>query len=198
MKLIIIAGMPSAGKSTIAKKIGDAFGFPILEKDEIKEELFDTIGYKDRVEKRRLDMASTAILMRCTESVLKSGGSLIIVNNFRSDMSDEVQKMTERCGCTCVTVFLNGDADVFYHRYVERDKKRLRHLGHTFIDRYPPHPEDNLDVSMTREDFANIFEKQGMADFKIDGARIEVDATYPETIDVDALVIKIKEALQED
>ena len=195
MKLIIIAGMPSAGKSTIAKKIGAFFGYPILEKDDIKEELFDTLGYGDRAEKRKLDVAATAVLMRCAESVLSSGESLIIVNNFRVDMKEKVQRMVDRCGCHCVTVFLTGDADVFYTRYVERDQKRSRHLGHTFIDRHPPLPEDDLNVRMSRKDFADIFEKQGMADFKIKGPRIEVDATHPEAVDADALIHRIREAL---
>ena len=42
-----MAGMPAKGKSTPAKKIAAAFGYPILEKNEIKEALFDTIGYRD-------------------------------------------------------------------------------------------------------------------------------------------------------
>lgn len=195
MKLIIIAGMPSAGKSTIAKKISESFGYPILEKDEIKEELFDTLGYDNRTEKRKLDVAATAVLMRCAESVLSSGASLIVVNNFRVDMEEKVQQMIDRCGCDCVTVFLSGNADVFYTRYVERDRARSRHLGHTFIDRYPPLPEDDLQVEMSREDFAEIFEKQGMADFKIKGPRIDVDATHPEAVDVEALIRRIREAL---
>ena len=61
MDLIIIAGMPAAGKSTLAKKIAKTFGYPILEKDGIKEELFDHIGYADRAEKRKLDAAVPAI-----------------------------------------------------------------------------------------------------------------------------------------
>ena len=38
MDLIIIAGMPATGKTTLSKKIAAAFGMPILEKDEIKKE----------------------------------------------------------------------------------------------------------------------------------------------------------------
>ena len=195
MNLIIIAGMPATGKSTIAKKIAKELSLPILEKDDIKEELFDTVGYKDLTEKRMLDKAATAVLLRCTEEVLKSGQSLIIVNNFESNMRDKVQAMIDRCNCSSVMVFLGGDPEVLYARYVERDKKRMRHQGHTFIDRYPPLPEDDVDRSMTREYFRDRFENSGMADFKLDGARIDVDATYPERTDVAALVEMIKNAL---
>lgn len=195
MNLIIIAGMPSAGKTTLANKVSAALGYPVLEKDEIKEMLFEHLGYRDRVEKRKLDYASNAILLQTTEKLLQKGQSLIIVNNFRSDASEAVQAMLARCGCKCVNIFLGGDADVFYERYVERDKLKLRHQGHTFIDRYPPQPGDDVNKSMTRQDFADIFEKQGMAEFKIDGTRIDVDATDPETIDTAALIAQIKEAL---
>ena len=44
MDLIIIAGMPASGKSTVAEKLSRIFGYPVLEKDALKEELFDTIG----------------------------------------------------------------------------------------------------------------------------------------------------------
>ncbi len=197
MKLLIVAGMPAAGKSTIAKKIGAALGFPILEKDEVKEELFDTLGYADRTEKRRLDLASNAVLMRNAEGLLKSGCNLILVNNFPKAMEETVQKMIDRCGCKCAMVFLGGDNDVFYHRYVKRDQMHLRHIGHSFIHRYPPQPGDDLNISMTREDFAEIFEKNGMAEFQLNGPRIDVDATYPEKIDVENLIDEICRALED-
>ena len=196
MDLIIIAGMPATGKSTLAKKLSDALGIAILEKDEIKDEMFDTIGFKDRKEKRALDVAANAILLRCTEKLLDKGNSLIIVNNFDSDMSGRVQEMIDKSGCKCVTVFLNGDPEVLYKRYVARDAKHVRHMGHTFIDRYPPLEGDDVNRSMTREYFRDRFEKHGMADFKLNGNRIDLDATFPDKIDVDKLISDIKEALK--
>lgn len=196
MDLIIIAGMPATGKSTLAKKLSDAFGLSILEKDEFKDEMFDTIGFKDRKEKRALDVAANAILLRCTENLLSKGNSLIIVNNFDSDMSDRVQNIIDKAGCNCVTVFLNGDPEVLYKRYVERDARHSRHMGHTFIDRYPPLEGDDVNRSMTREYFRDRFEKHGMADFKLKGKRIDLDATHPELIDVEKLISDIKEALE--
>ena len=197
MKTIIIAGMPASGKTTISKKLSEAFGFPILEKDAIKEELFDVIGFQEYSQKRLMDVAATAVLLRCADSLLGSGSNLIMVNNFRDTVQQQVQDMLRRNDCQCVTVFFSGDADVFYKRYVERDLRHERHLGHVLQDRYPPEPGDPLEYTMTREEFAEKFEKLGMADFRIDGARIEVDATHPERIDVDALIEKIRKAFRE-
>ena len=195
MDIIIIAGMPASGKSTVAAKISKAFGYPIIEKDAIKEELFDTIGFTNYAEKRRHDVAATAVLLRVTDSLLQGGSSFICVNNFRPEVQTQLQEILDRNKCQCVTVFFGGDADEFYKRYVERDQKHLRHLGHVLQDHYPPREGDSLDYTMTRQEFAEKFEQLGMADFQIEGPRIEVDATHPETIDVDKLIEDIKKAL---
>ena len=196
-EVIIIAGMPASGKSTVAKKLGTEFGYPILEKDDLKEALFDTVGFECYAEKRRLDLAAAAVLLRAADAMLKAGTSLIIVNNFRTDMEEAVQNMLDSNQCICVTVFFTGNADVFYKRYVERDLAHARHLGHIVQDHYPPHPGDCTDYAMTREEFAEKFEKLGMADFRINGKRIEVDATNPEQIDVSRLIDEIKKAFWE-
>lgn len=198
MNLIIIAGLPATGKSTLAGKLSAAFGYPVLEKDDLKEELFDTLGYADLVAKRKLDLAANAVLLRAVEALLSRDTSLIVVNNFDSNMSERVQQMIDRCGARTVTVFLNGDPDVLYERYVARDKRAVRHQGHTFIDRYPPLPGDDTTRSMTREYFADRFEKNGMADFRLSGARIDVDATDPEKTDVEKLIADIRGFLEED
>ncbi len=196
MKLIIIAGMPASGKSTLARKVGKAFGFPVLEKDEIKEELFDTIGFTCYAEKRRHDTAANAVLMRCTEALLKSGTSAIVVNNFRSDMQKPLQELIDRYDCSVVTLFLDGDHDVFYRRYVERDNKHLRHLGHVLQEHYPPREGDSLDYEMTREEFAEKFEKLGMAELELRGKQILLDATWPEKMDVEQVIREIESAFE--
>ena len=195
--IIIIAGMPASGKTTVAAKISQAFGYPILEKDAIKEELFDTIGFTCYAEKRRHDVAATAVLLRCTDALLEGNCSLICVNNFRPEVQQQVQDILDRHNCRCVTVFFGGDADVFYRRYVERDQKHLRHLGHVLQDHFPPRPGDCLDYTMTRQEFAEKFEQLGMADFRISGPRIDVDATHPEKIDIDDLIARIRTYIEE-
>ena len=73
MELIILAGMPASGKTTFSKKLNKALGYPVLEKDEIKEELFDVIGFENYAQKRLMDTAATAVLLRCADSLLSGG-----------------------------------------------------------------------------------------------------------------------------
>lgn len=186
--------MPASGKTTVAKKLSAAFNYPVLEKDDLKEALFDTVGFECYAEKRMLDLAATAVLLRAADTMLKAGISLIIVNNFRTDMEEAVQNMLDSNECSCVTVFFSGDSDAFYKRYVERDLAHDRHLGHIVQDHYPLHPGDCSDYMMSREEFSDKFEKLGMADFRINGKRIEIDATNPELIDVSDLTEKIRNA----
>ena len=51
MYCILVAGMPASGKSTIAVRISESLGIPMLSKDSIKEMLFDDLGFHSRAER---------------------------------------------------------------------------------------------------------------------------------------------------
>ena len=195
MKLIILAGMPATGKSTIAKMLQKEFGFPILEKDGIKEQLFDTIGFECYAEKRQLDVAANAVLLRIMEDMMKADTSIIVDNNFDPASAEKLNALLEKYNPSCVTVFLNGDTQVLYERYVERDSKHLRHLGHGMQTHYPPHEGESTEFHMTREGFDERFLKLKMDKLSWGGKQIFLDATYPEKIDVNALKKEIREAI---
>lgn len=192
MNLIVLAGMPASGKSTVAKKISKAFGLPILEKDALKEEIFDTIGFTNYPEKRKTDHAANAVLLRCTQALLENGQSAILDNNFDIDSAKRLDEMINKYQCNCITVFFGGDTEAFYQRYVERDRLHLRHLGHVLQEHYPPRPGDSLDYTMTRSEFKEKFESRGMTQFNCSGARIDIDATDPQKIDIDGLIEQIR------
>lgn len=46
--LVIVIGMPGAGKTTLARQLNKKLSLPLIEKDAIKERLFDTLGWTDR------------------------------------------------------------------------------------------------------------------------------------------------------
>ena len=59
-------------------------------------------------------------------------------------------------------------------------------------EHYPPREGDPTTHTMTREEFRDKFESLGMASFDSGSPTISVDATYPERIDVDALINRIE------
>ena len=195
MKLIILAGMPATGKSTIAKMLQKEFGFPILEKDGIKEQLFDTIGFECYAEKRQLDVAANAVLLRIMEDMMKADTSVIVDNNFDPASAEKLNALLEKYNPSCVTVFLNGDTQVLYERYVERDSKHLRHLGHGMQTHYPPHEGESTEFHMTREGFDERFLKLKMDKLSWGGKQIFLDATYPEKIDIPGLIRFLRQSL---
>ena len=196
MELIIVAGMPATGKSTIAAGLADVFHYPILEKDNIKEVLFDTIGFENYPQKRRLDIAANGVLLHVLELMLKADSSVIVVNNFDTESARQLCELMETYHPRSVTVFLNGDAQVLYQRYVERDNLHKRHLGHILQEHYPPHEGDSLDYTMTREEFDEKFLKRGMDKFRCPGERIDLDMTDFDAVCVEDVARRIRELLK--
>lgn len=194
MDLIIVAGMPATGKTTLSKKLAARLGMPMLEKDEIKEEMYKIQGYRNLEDRAVADVVANAILLRCAKNILQSGTSLLIVNNFDPTMTGQVQELVDSTGCNCVMVFLDGDPDVLHRRYVERDAKHQRDPVNELWDVYPPAPGDEP-KTMSRELFREVFEEMGMADFRINAPRIDLDATDPSTIDPEALATQIEALL---
>lgn len=195
MNLIILAGMPATGKSTVAASLSKAFGYPILEKDNIKEGLFDTLGFENYAQKRKLDHAANEALLRVLNAMLKAENSLIVDNNFDTASAEKLCTLIDTYHPTCVTIFLNGDPQTLYERYVERDNLHKRHRGHALQDHYPPHEGDNLEYAMTREEFDEKFFKRGMAQFSCPGERIDLDMTDFTKVSLDDLVAQVRTLL---
>ena len=196
MELIILAGMPATGKSTVAAALSAAFHYPIIEKDNIKEALFDTIGFENYPQKRRLDIAANEVLLHLLKAVFKAGSSVIVDNNFDADSTKKLCALIEEYKPRTVTVFLRGDAQTLYERYVKRDNAHARHLGHILQEHYPPHEGDSLDYTMTREEFDEKFFKRGMDLFRCPGERIEVDMTDIEKVDLRELTERVKKLFE--
>ena len=195
MDLIILAGMPATGKSTVAAALSRALGYPILEKDAIKEELFDTLGFEDYPRKRALDHAANAALLRVLQSMLEAGTSVIVDNNFDTGSAQRLSVLLEAYRPNCVTVFLGGEPQVLYKRYAQRDDAGKRHLGHVLQLRYPPQPGDPLHYTMTPEEFEEKFFKRGMAQFRCPGKRMDVDTTDFAKVSPEAICTQVRQLL---
>jgi predicted kinase len=195
MDLIIIAGMPASGKSTAAAAVSKAFGYPIIEKDNIKEGLFEVLGFESNDEKKALDIAANEALLRVLKAMMKSGNSVILDNNFDTASNARLRDLVGEYRPNCVTVFLSCDPETLYERYCARDLAHKRHLGHVLQDHYPPREGDDLEYTMTRDEFDQKFFKRGMAEFSCPGDRIDVDTTDLAGFSPDELVERIRTLL---
>ena len=75
MHCILIAGPPACGKSTFASFLSERMALPVFSKDEIKEVLFDCIGFNSRQEKRRLDVCATDLMYLFAKKSLSVAGA---------------------------------------------------------------------------------------------------------------------------
>ena len=195
--LLFIVGLPASGKSSVSKRLAELYSYPILEKDEIKEVLFDTIGFQNYPEKRRLDVVANEELLYVAGKMLDAGQSMIVVNNFRKDMEERVKSFVESHPCKVLFLFLKGDADVFFKRYEARDIAKARHLGHILCDHYPLREGETCDYVPTRESYREIFEMLGMDDFHIGCPEMNINTTNLDEVNVDELAIQIQNTLKE-
>lgn len=118
-------GHLAAGKTTIAKKLAHDLSLICFCKDDIKEILVDEIGFKDRAENLKLSKATFKIMSHII-SRLDNDGILLLESNFKYHELDILKK--QHADVSFISIFLTGDVDVLYKRYLERQK--TRHIAH--------------------------------------------------------------------
>ena len=157
MYCILVAGMPASGKSTIAVRISESLGIPMLSKDSIKEVLFDDLGFHSRAEKVQLGTAAMHILYYAAAQLMKVGKPFILENNFEDASIPGIMALLETHHYTAVTVRLTGDPEVIYRRFAARDLSDTRHRGHVVNDCYPEPPGAPLE-NPTRKSYEQFLD----------------------------------------
>lgn len=193
MHCILIGGMLASGKSRLARRLSRDLGLPMFSKDDMKELLFDAVGFHNRAEKVALGVGAMDILYYAAGQVLSAGGSVILENNFESASVPGLKALLERYGCRPITLLLTGSYEAVYRRFVERDQSPQRHRGHVVNTVYPEPPGERAPyVPMTLEQFVAGFTARGMEDFDIGGPRIVVDVTDFAAVDYAGIVRQVR------
>ncbi len=115
---ILVTGPPGSGKSTLAEALAHELGFPLIDKDVIKEALFEELGTGNRDWSRTLSRASFRIMIELARRLDAS----ILVGNFSAVSAPGVMELSPapiEIFCRCPTEEL-----------VRRIKARKRHRGH--------------------------------------------------------------------
>ncbi len=196
--LILMAGLPASGKSSFAEYAAKELSFAVIEKDEIKEILFDVIGYRSYEEKTRLDIAAANTMMYGAARILQAGESVILDNNFENRNLENLRRLISENPCNVVTVRFNCDFEEAYRRFLERDKDPKRHPGHVLLTCYPPVDgvvDDHEKNPVTLERFTQKFIQRGTVSFCC-GKLIEVDATDFKSVSYPRILERLKAELK--
>jgi predicted kinase len=150
--LLIVSGLPCAGKTSIAERLAEELSLPLMTKDGIKELLFDALGWKDRDWSKQLSQASVELLLYFAESQLAAGNSLIIECNFQSHLATpRLRAMQAHYAATLFQVYCRADTNALYERFKARTG--TRHPGHAdeqylaeFLTKLAQTPQETLDL----------------------------------------------------
>jgi len=162
-QLILVTGLPAAGKSTLARELARVLRTPLIGKDMIKEPLFEVLGTGDSGFSRQLSAASFAVLFAVARELLMRDLSVILEGNFRTGEHEGPLLETLPPGSQPAAVIVQVLCRVEEAERLERLRRRGadpgRHAGH--------------------RDLAPRATRDGEAFLQLPGRRIEVDTRSP-------------------
>ncbi len=128
--LIIVTGLPAAGKSCVAEALVAALGCPLLAKDALKEPLLDQFPEADAATSRALSDASFALLFALAPALLAQGTGLVLEGNFRpGEHEAPLHGLTLGVG-RVVQLLCRVDEPLRRERLAARAADPGRHPGH--------------------------------------------------------------------
>lgn len=181
--VIIVSGPPASGKSSLARQFAQELKLPLLYKDGIKENLFDSLGWQDRAWSRKLGQATYRLLYYFIEAQLAAGQSLIVESNFSPEATAKFRELQEKYPFRPFQVLCRAEGSVLVARYAARATDPDRHPGHVDLE--------------TLEELKPVLLKGYLAPLEIGGEVVEVDTTDFSKIDIAGLCSRLQQVLQE-
>jgi predicted kinase len=133
-RVIVVTGLPGAGKSTFAQELAGRYRVPVLAKDFIKEPLLDVLEAADAAASRRLSDASFAVVFRLAAEWVRGGHSFILEGNFRP--GEHAEPMREALASASLAQVLCRVPEAERRaRLAARENDAVRHAGHRFGER---------------------------------------------------------------
>lgn len=133
-RVIVVTGLPAAGKGTLAHELALRYRLPLLAKDFIKEPLLDVLGAADLAASRRLSDASFATMFRLAAEWARAGHGFILEGNFRPGEHEDALRGA-LATARVAQVLCRVPEDERLARLAAREVDASRHAGHRFGER---------------------------------------------------------------
>ena len=170
--LVVVTGMPSSGKTTVAEALAVQLRLPLIAKDEIKECLYERLGADDVSWSGRIGAAAFALIFSLARRMLSSGASIIVEANFFRDQEPEFASLPEH---RLLQLHCEAPLAVLLERYASRS----RHAGH--------HDEEKI------KELPDRFESGVHSPLRLPGELIQLDTARP--VELDAVAERIRTLL---
>lgn len=178
--MIIVTGASATGKTTLSKKLGERFKLPVINKDEIKEMLFDDLGIKDKEWALKLGVASFKLTYFFVEKMLQTGKPFILEGNFVNEYATKAfLDIKSRCNYKTLQLFCYGEDRVLYERYISRDNSGQRHPGHGKL-------------TLGFDEYKKIMNSKNFKLDLTDGVNIDIDTTKFETVNLQEIYDEVE------
>ncbi|MGH4120355.1 AAA family ATPase [Clostridium sp.] len=129
--IIIVTGTSATGKTILSKKLANKFNLPLINKDEIKELLFDCLDTKDEEWGVQLGITSFKLSYLFVEKLCQTGKDFIVEGNFEDKFATKVfSDLKMKYNYKILQLYCHAPEEILYKRYIERDNSGKRHPGH--------------------------------------------------------------------
>jgi predicted kinase len=172
--IVIVTGLPGSGKTTLSKKLAKKLNLPLINKDAIKELLFDCLGWKDREWSKKLGVATFDLLYYIMEAQMKAEKSFIVESNFKHEFdSKKFLALKKKYYFKPIQIICETKGEIIYRRFKRRVELGNRHPGH----------RDEL----VCEEIKNNLLKGDYKSLQIGGKIIKVDTTSFRSMNIEKI-----------
>jgi glucokinase len=133
-RVVLVNGVPASGKSTVARAIAEAKGWPLLTLDTVKEALFAHLGTGDRDHNRLLGKASYQAIFALVGD-FPAGATAVVDAWFGFQPPQLLDEHLARAGVgKVIEVWCHAPAEIIGERYRARlGQRHAGHLGESYV-----------------------------------------------------------------
>ena len=151
-----------------------------ISKDELKELLFENLGWSTREWSMKLGRTSYELLFQILQTQLESGLSCIVETAFIPEYhTKRFLDIINKYNIHTVQIFCNADISVLYKRFTERSETSERHPGH-------------VDHLVTVDEFEKMIKGNKYGKLDLGASVIDINTTDFKKVNYENLIDKLR------